>query len=309
MARICLYPAHFLNNRVKQTNWYKNVIPDLDNYPTNKWYREHLERNYDLVVVGSSTGVYDFDFSGIDIKYFNWSLQPQAMEYSLKVLMNFFSIIKKDGLVIIPFSPFSGLRALGKQGKEIDDRYYHLLDRTLIDNLPEVSRRRNYPLYYHPKESLKRLIKDVPPRKQGRNCRVCHASDEFQADACKWIEGWMREFNIQDLNAPLSSENKQSMAARSATLQSIADFCAERDLRLVLVMPPMHPALADKFTPTFRQNYIYNFLKPFKSQGVPYYDYMDSNKFKADNLFDNAYFMSQKGAAVFTKEFIKQLGL
>lgn len=28
-----------LNKQVRKTNWYKNSIPDMDNYPNNDWYR------------------------------------------------------------------------------------------------------------------------------------------------------------------------------------------------------------------------------------------------------------------------------
>lgn len=304
--KIVLSPAFLINKAVKKTNWYTNVIPDLDNFPTNDWYRKDLTRNFDLAIIGSSSGVYSFDVSVVNVKAFNWCMQPQAMENSYKILKNFFSILKRDGTVVITFSPFSGLYALGKQGKTTDDRFYHLLDGTLIDNIKDVRKRRNYPLFYSPKESLKRLIKDVP-KKKFRDFNVCHDANEYENDAKRWMNGWMREFGIADLNAPMSDENRQGSSKRKQTIQDMIDFCKERDLRPVIVIPPIHPSLSRKLTPSFRKNYIYAFVEDFKKQGVPFYDYMDSKDFSEDKYFSNSFFMSEQGAKAFTKHFIQEI--
>ena len=303
--KLCLSPVLFLNKKVMETNWYKNVIPDLDNYPTNDWYRKHLERNYDFVVIGSSTGVYDFDLSVSGKKSFNWSMQPLAMEYSIKVLMNFFSILKKGGTVVIVFSPFSSLSVLGKQGKTTDDRFFHLLDKTLVNDYSEVSMRRKYPLIYQPIISLKRLIKDVPPKKEKRICKICLSTEEFVRDADNWIRGWKREFNILDLDAPLTDENVTAQDKRAKVIQQIIDFCLERDLRTILVMPPMHEALASKFSDAFRETYINSFMVQFSKQGIPFYNYIDSKDFSGDKYYSNSYFMNEEGAKAFTKTFLE----
>lgn len=307
--KLCLSPVLFLNKKVMETNWYKNVIPDLDNYPTNDWYRKHLERNYDFVVIGSSTGVYDFDLSVSDKKSFNWSMQPLAMEYSIKVLMNFFSILKKGGTVVIVFSPFSSLSVLGKQGKTIDDRFFHLLNRALVNDYAQVSKRRKYPLIYQPIISLKRLIKDVPPKKGRRNCKICLSSEEFARDADNWVRGWKREFNILDLEMPLTGENVVAQEMRAKVIQQIIDFCIERDLSTIFVLPPMHVSLASKFSDAFRETYINSFMSQFTSQGIPFYNYIDSKDFSEDKYYSNSYFMSEEGAKVFTKSFLNDSGL
>ena len=61
--KLCLFPIFLLNRCVKHTNWYRNVIPNIENYPTNEWYRTHDERNFEVVNIGSSSGVYAFDYS------------------------------------------------------------------------------------------------------------------------------------------------------------------------------------------------------------------------------------------------------
>lgn len=306
-AKLVLSPFLYLNGKVKKTNWYKNVIPDKDNYPTNEWYREHSERNFDVVNVGSSSGVYAFDYSETGVKAFNWALQPQSMEYSFKVLKNYFSILREGGIVLIPFSPFSGLSVLGKWSKSANDKYYHILNRSLVDNYDNRARRRKYPLFYQPKQSLKRLIRDVPPKKDIRNCHICRTSADFDNDAECWLRNWKREFDIQDLNAPLSEENKLGAKSRKKTVQDMIAFCLERNLRPVLVIPPIHPSLANRLTPAFRENYIYSFIREANTSEIPFLDYTDAPAFRDDIYFSNSYFLSKKGAKEFTKMLLKEL--
>lgn len=292
---------------MKQTNWYKNTIPSLENYPGNDWYRTHTERNFDIVNIGSSSGLYAFDYTDTGIKAFNWALQPQSMEYSLKVLKNYFSILRQKGIVVIPFSPFSGLSVTGKWTETANDKYYHILDSTLIEDYQNVRNRRMYPLFYSPKQSIKRLIKDVEPKNSANMCGICHTDGEFTANAESWILNWKKEFDIKDFNEPLSEENRKRAEARKHTINDIILFCLERNLKPVIVIPPMHPALVSKFTPEFRRNYIYDFIKSVNECNIPFYDYMDSAEFRDNRFYINPFFMSKIGARTFTKMFVEGL--
>lgn len=109
-----LYPISLIENLIKKTNWYRNSIPNIDNYPGDSWYRKHLERNYHIVNLGSSSAVFCFNYEGLGVKAFNWALKPQSMEYSFKILKQYFSILGQNGIVAIPFCPFSCLSVTGK---------------------------------------------------------------------------------------------------------------------------------------------------------------------------------------------------
>ncbi len=301
LLQIILFPLLWLNKLVRCTNWYKNTIPDLDNYPTNDWYRKHSERNYDIVNIGSSSAVFAFDYSETGLKAFNWALQPQSMEYGFRLLKNYFSILREDGIVMIPLSPFSGLNVGGKWRSNANDRYYYLLDRTLIDNYKEVAKRRRYPLFTSPIQALKRLLKDVP-KKSHPNCKICKTDEEFERDSKQWIGNWMKEFNISDLEAPLTEENKRGMTERIKLLSDIISFCHVRGLRPVIIMPPMHPTLAEQFSCTFRNSYIYYALHDITSKGVLFLDYWKDSRFMKDEYFYNSFFMNKIGAKIFTKQ-------
>lgn len=310
VCKIIKYPFLFLNRKVKQTNWYKNIEIDKSNYPTNEWYRDHTERNFDIVNLGSSSALYAFDYSDTGVKAFNWGLQPQSMEYSYKVLKNFYSILRHRGFVVIPFCPFSALSVKDKWAPVFNERYFGILDYTLIDNYEEVAFHRSYPLRAFPKTAIKRLIKDVPPIQRGRAAiNKCVTSEDFTLDAKRWIELWKTEFSINDLNAPISDENLAGMRERRETIMSMIDFCIERELQPILVIPPMHPFLSKEFSPEFRNNYIYSYIKELNVHDIPFFDYMDSIEFADNQYYQNSFFLSEEGAKKFTNRFLKDLGL
>lgn len=295
-----------LNNRVKKTNWYRNIIPDIENYPGDAWYRKHLERNYDAVNLGSSSAVYAFNYSTAGVKAFNWALQPQSMEYSYKVLRQYYSIIKKNGAVIIPLSPFSGLDVKGKWQETANDKYFHILDSTMIDNYQAVAYRRNHPLRAYPKYSIKRLFNDEP--KRGKYCcHKCYKESDFEENAAWWIDLWCKEFNIDRLDSPITETNKAGMQNRISLLSEIIDFCLVRNLRPILTIPPIHTSLSKKFSTKFCKNYIYSFVEAANAKKVEFYDFMKDDRFSEDSLFNNAYFLNEEGAKLFTEILIKQL--
>lgn len=295
---------------IKKTNWYKRKCLDTDNYPTNEWYRKHEERNFDIVNLGSSSAVYAFDYTETGLKAFNWALQPQSMEYSFKVLQNFFSILKHGGIVVIPLSPFSGLSIPeGKWSTDTIDRYYGILDASLIEGYETVAHRRQHPLLENPKLSIKRLIRDIPSRPHPLQC---NNENDFNEDARKWIDIWMNEFKISDLRAPLTKINVDGMAKRQDTMKKMIEFCRERSLHPVIVIPPVHPSLVIYFDKTFKDNYISSFLSGLDLNQVICLDWLNPKECPIDlddSDFINSFFLNNKGAKKFTSSFISCLRL
>lgn len=307
LISVVFYPLKKIENKVKQTNWYCNSIPNLENYPGDSWYRKHLERNYDVVNIGSSSAFFCFNYEGFGVKAFNWALKPQSMEYSFKVLKQYFSILKKNGIVLIPFCPFSGLSVDGKWSETAFDKYYYILDRTLIDNYDMVSKRMRHPLLANPRAAIKRLIKDVP--KINPSASQCKSSDDFFKSAKKWVENWMHEFNILDLNLPLTKGNEEGRIKRLKTVNQIIDFCKIRDLQPVIVVPPVHSSLLRYFTIEFRKNYIMSFIEDLNQNNLVFLDYLSDERFIKDELYIDSFFMNETGAKAFTKQVLTDLNL
>ena len=294
----------YINKSVKKTQWYQNVIPNMSLYPTNEWYREHLERNFDVVNIGSSSARYAFDYSGLPVKAFNWGEQPQSLNNGFKILKTYFSILKKGGTVIISLGPLSGLDVEGKWQKDANDKYYYILPSELINDYSSVAKRRNYPLVYYPITSIKNLLRKILGKENGQNTELIKI---FVDDSERWIKIWKDEFGITSFEEPLSEVNNKGKEKRIALLKEIFTFCIERDLRPVIVIPPMHRSLANKFTSTFRENYIYSFVNEANIFNVPFLDYMDDERFDDDKYFYNSFFLNEEGAKMFTNIVLKDL--
>lgn len=294
----------YINKSVKKTQWYQNVIPNMSLYPTNEWYREHLERNFDVVNIGSSSARYAFDYSGLPVKAFNWGEQPQSLNNGFKILKTYFSILKKGGTVIISLGPLSGLDVEGKWQKDANDKYYYILPSELINDYSSVAKRRNYPLVYYPITSIKNLLRKILGKENGQNTELIKI---FVDDSERWIKIWKDEFGITSFEEPLSEVNNKGKEKRIALLKEIFTFCIEHDLRPVIVIPPMHRSLANKFTSTFRENYIYSFVNEANIFNVPFLDYMDDERFDDDKYFYNSFFLNEEGAKMFTNIVLKDL--
>lgn len=286
-----------LNDKVKQTNWYKNQLVDTSLFPTNDWYRNNTERNFDIVNIGSSSAVFAFDYTQINTHGLNWAGKPQSLELGFKIIKNFFSILRKDGIVCIPLSPFTGL-AVPWAGKDEEDRFYGIMDYSLFENYPKVAFKMGNPLRYNPKESLKRLIKDIPIKKEYSITQL--NKDDFECDAANWIAIWKNEFGLQDLYAPVPEHLKEGMRKRITLMSDIVSFCRERELRPVVLLAPIHRALAAYFSEPFKEQYLQPIINTAENNGAIIIDMMNSKDFETSDFY-NSFFLNSIGSKKFMK--------
>lgn len=301
-----------------KTNWYKSMFLDLNHetYPDNVWYREHDERNFYLVNLGSSGGKWAFDYAGLDIKAMNWAQQPQTLLEDYNLLRHFHSILKKNGYVLITIMPFTGLN---KRTGLMDAMKYVKFDLQGEPIQPymfkEAQRYATYPILFK-KQAAKALIKyflgrdkavRVRPETQ-LNTNPMNAQ-QLDADAKRWIEGWNRQFGISDFEAPLTEENKKGREYRIQLMRELIDFCIERGYKPVYVIPPVTEHLAKYYTPKFEESYIYGFLKAVKRE-VLTLDYSKDTEFRDnDDLYFNSFFLNKQGRRLFTRRVLENLGI
>ena len=296
---------------LKKTNWYKNLFVD-DIYPGNYWYREHDERNFDLVVLGSSSAKWAFDFSESNIKAMNWAQQPQTLVEDYNLLRNFHSILRKGGCVIITIMPFTGLNK--KTGLKDALKYQKVHSHEPIQPyLYEKARIcAEIPLLIGV-PALKALVKYFlgreEPIKNDRiaNCESNHMSlEQLDKNASSFIEGWKAQFEISDFNSALTENNKNGRGYRIKLMQTLIDFCIERNYNPIFVIPPVTDHLSKHFTPTFEETYIYGFLKEI-NRDVPLLDYSKEKDLKQDDLYFNSFFLNRKGRKIFTQRVLSDI--
>ena len=300
-----------------RTEWYKSLFVSADHqtYPDNYWYREHEERNYDLVNLGSSSAKWAFDYTGMDVKAMNWAQQPQTLLEDFNLLRHYHSILKKDGCVLITIMPFTGVNKetgiydaikylkLETQGEAIQP--YMCKEAQLIAT---------YPLLFG-KQAIKALIKNLlrkentPKTTEKWMVENNPLTDEqLKQDAKRWMDGWQKQFAIADFEAPLTEENQRGREYRIQLMRKLVDFCTERGYKPIYVIPSVTEYLAKEFTPKFQQIYIYDFLKQVE-RDVTLLDYSKEKSLMDKDLYFNSFFMNRRGAKVFTKKVVKDLGL
>lgn len=84
---------------------------------------------------------------------------------------------------------------------------------------------------------------------------------ELDKDAKRWIDGWKRQFGIDDFEAPLTPKNMAGREYRENLMRQLVDFCAVRGYKPVYVIPPVTSHLSHYFAPKFESTYVYGFLK------------------------------------------------
>lgn len=299
-----------------KTNWYKSMFldPNHEIYPDNVWYREHDERNFDVVNLGSSGGKWAFDYADLNVKAMNWAQQPQTLLEDYNLLRHFHSILKRGGYVLITIMPFTGLN---KKTGLMDAMKYVKFE---IQGEPiqpymfnEAIRYATYPFLFK-KTALKVLIRYFMGR--DKKCGLHPEtqleynpmkSNELEKDAKRWIDGWKRQFGISDFDAPLTRENEEGREYRIKLMQTLIDFCTERGYKPVYVIPPVTEHLAKYYTPKFEETYIYGYLKEV-NRVVLTLDYSKDSEFRFnDELFFNSFFLNKKGRKLFTRRVLKDL--
>ena len=299
---------------MKHTQWYRSMFvdPDLELYPGNSWYRKHLERNFDIVCLGSSSAKWAYDFSGLDVKGMNWAQQPQTLLEDFNLLRNYHSILRKGGFVVITIMPFTGLNK--KTGLMDALKYLKLDAQEPIEpnNLEQAWRYTKYPFLFR-KHAFKALAKYVLGREtvylDRRPMAENNPMDEraLDLDALMWMNGWKNQFAIDDFEAPLTEENLKGREFRINLLRQIIDFCVERDYVPIYVIPPVTQQLYRYFTPQFQQLYIYTFLSDVGRE-VKLLDYSKCKELMDKDFYFNSFFLNKKGRSAFTLRLLEDLG-
>lgn len=312
------------NDMIKKTQWYRNMFVDFDHqiFPGNVWYREHDERNFDLVNLGSSGGKWAFDYSdfangeqGGTIKAMNWAWQPQTLQEDYNLLRHYHSILRKGGYVLITIMPFTGLNKktglkdamkyvrLDYQGEAIQPYMYE-----------QAKRYSQYPMLMG-KPAFVALVKYILGREDKSDrfakAQVSHnpmTEEQLDSDALGFINGWKKQFGISDFEAPLTPQNQEGREYRIQLMRELVDFCVERSYTPVYVIPPVTKHLSRYYTPKFESLYIYDYLNQV-DRDVLTLDYSKEESLCKDDLYFNSFFMNRVGRKLFTRRVLSDLNL
>lgn len=314
---ICRRSISAVNALIKKSSWYKSQFLNMsgNDYPTDSWYRKNYERNFDLMVLGSSMPFWGIDIDSIaPMRGIKLSAAPQYLMNDYRLLKNFFSIIRHKGMIIIPLSPFSsvdteenGLKLM--RYLKVYQNLWCMVDPGKLASA-EMLANRPHKLGL---PALRAGLRVLLGRDKAHSCiskaELEHNSlsdKELREDAKRWIDGWMKQFNISDLSYGLTEDNIFGRERRLSILRKMIDFCRERELRPIIVYMPVSRYLADYFTPRVREIYIDSFLREL-DRDVEIFNYLGCEKWQDEALYFNSFFLNKFGRRAFTKQLMKDI--
>lgn len=294
------YFIRFCNKIVRHTDWYNNIYWG----GVSKFWRQNTF-GLEVVNLGSGPALYSFNYEE-NKKCANWALWPQSLVHDYNILRNYFSYIKEGGYVLIVIGPFSCLKKNYDQKHNF--KYYTFLHPATIQNFDDKERTRALtvkanPFGQMPVYCIKQTIREVSRKVK---TMLFPSKRDIQKSADAMMSGWLKQFEISDLSAPLSEKHLAEQESRKKTLIGMVDFCKERALKPVIVIPPMHHSLSSMFPPEFKTNYIDAFLSGID---VPVFNYMNDVLMDKEECYQTALFLNEQGARVFTKRVLKDLGI
>lgn len=276
---------------------------------------KQLSFNLDIVNTGSNSSFYGFDYVGLNIRAANFAMRPQSLNQDLNMLKMFESYIKPKGTILIPLCPFSS--CLKTYSPADLERYYTLWHPALIENFDMAKCERLWNIKQHPLKNCKAsmlkgyvryLLNAAKRRKKPEELDYQPMKTvQLENDAAAWIDGWKKQFNIQDLEAPLPAHIKEGRQKRIDTLKEIVSFCKDREFNLVFVIPPTTKFLSQKLTTKFRELYIYSFLREAEATNIKLLDYLDNENLCNSEYYFNSFFLNKQGRKVFTEKVLLDL--
>ena len=294
------------------TNWYNNHFVFTSQFVSNAGYRKNIIRNYEVVNLGSNPARFAFFYEKVLGQ--NWSTGTQGLDMDLEILKYFHSYIKKNGYVLIPIVPFSSISSYLK----LEDaplnylaKFVSILDPYQVRRflkIRKISLWMRYPLLYNLR-AFRYLIFDEEKDRRLETTEQPMETIDLMMDAEYWMKTWKDEFNIKNLEFPLSEELQECRKQSIGDLQSIIDFCKKRQLKPVLIIPPMSEFLSCKFSANMREIYVYSFVKQLNLEDAIFLDYWNDKRFSASSLYFNSFFLNLKGRKKFTQIVLTDIGI
>ena len=294
------------NNKIRKSNWYYNQFPHLREY-------ERLERNADIICIGSTPAKNAVDFKTVNnIKGYNLAICPETIFYDFQVLKNYHSYLREGGTILFVLYPFTFLKDYyrNEYGSKsyLNIRYYPVLHRAMIDTF-------DYKLYHKwveapmllGKEAWKRLIKDHP-QSSAMDYRSNPNTPEDSKNFCKErVKNWMREFHMKNLNPfDIPSEIIDAINGNIEIFKKMKLFIEERGYKAMIIVPPFPEEMVSLLPNDLVKVTL---MDPIMATGLPYISYYGREEWLSRDLYYHGFLLNARGRELLTKELLAQIDL
>ena len=281
-------------------------------------FADAMPQHLDIVNLGSSSGKYAFDYKDLKIKGGNWALAPQTLYYDFNILKQYHSYLRPGAAVLIPLCPFSGC-IVNFTDPKINGRYSTFLHPALLHDYSSKQMKISRTFLVHPLWNCYRILGmknfvrniGVSLLKKSAVSRTGNLSGEaaVERDARQRMESWKEQFAIKDLSAVVSHQNGEAIKYNISLLKDMVEFCRERELRPVIVLPPVSDVLYSKFPGSFKEAYIEPLLYALEASWVEVLDYWEEERFQKSCFFQDSFLLNAKGRGLFMATVLQDLKL
>ena len=291
--------------RLKKSNWYHSLFPHLREY-------ERLERNADVICLGSTPAKNAIDFKDIEgIQGYNLAVCPETIFYDFQVLKNYHSYLKKGGTILFVLCPFTFLKDFYRDefGSKsyLNVRYYPILHRAMIDNF-DIKLYNKYvlnPLSISWKAKVRSII-DSKPVQQTINQNP--ETIEQSTARCKdRLSKWMQEFRMNDLNPTrIPEETENAIKGNIRIFKDMKAFIEERGYKAYIIIPPFPSEMVE----IIPENLVrHNLLEPIDQIGLPCINYYGHKDWMDRELFYHGFLLNNRGRILLTKDILSKISL
>lgn len=298
----------FLNICLKRSEYHRKETFQI------KKFQKGVPLQLEVVNTGSSYGYFDLNWDTCSKSGFNFALVPQALSYDFKILQQYRTHLK-EGCKVFIVLPDLVFAFLDTQTEMKSEKYYCFLKREKIPRHSWLKKllwvqfpvlRIKYVLrwLYHivsekPRETVFDLYeKDV-------TCDLEHV----QKAARERLEGWKREFSLQDFASAASAIHLEERFRRTTNLlEEMIGFCLDRRWEPILLVPPVSGVLNSMISKEFMEFVLYRNIERANKEKVKVLDYLYDSRFQDHRLYCNADFMNKAGRKAFTRTLWKECG-
>lgn len=292
-----------LNFLYKRTNHFNNQLVDVRKF----WKNSIRQENLQIVNLGSNHPKFGLDYSGTGVKGENWAVGPQTFEYDFAILRQNAHYLASGATVIIPVCLLNFF-LYRQKNRGTHAKYYTFLPKEDIVGYSAWERFRNITFPVIDPHTWRFIIKDVPKDSRiNLSSNQMKTKDSLEKDADMWKNIWNKEFSISLPEPSLSEMNKSDIKNNIRVLSGMLEFCTAKGFKPVLTILPVTDYLYSRFTDSFIDTHIINYLKEANTVNAPLFDYLRDERFSNSSLYVNSFFMNKVGRKEFSKVFIEDL--
>lgn len=294
---VTLFGSMFLNYQYMKTNEYNNTQLDV------RKYIEGVPYDLKFVSFGSTYAKYAFDtYDDLCMSGFNFALQSESLEMDERILHQYIDHIMPNGIVVVVVA--ACLLLFKGQGDSL--QYYKILSK---ENIPQYKLSRKiksqYPLLVHPKK-IKNIIKDsiIKDSIYDNYPGLLDANDS-RKEMDNLVNVWKELFDLSDLRkTDLTQDNKVVISSNCEILKRMLNYCSQKGLRPIVVIPPFSRRLNQYFSDEFKEKIISDYIvKITDEMNIPFLNYQDNELFQdVPELFcDGGFRLNRCGSQLFVR--------